>query len=465
MSNVLLVEPSYRSKFPPLGLLRISTYHKGRGDAVTFVRGKDPVVRSHDWHRVYVSSLFTYELPRTVDTIAYYSRSVSSWEDIIVGGIGVTLRPDFVRDRVACRIVPGRLETGGELGDGSPPLPSLTPDYGLLESCTHAYVPKDSYFCRVTVGCIRHCSFCAVPTLEPRFAFEDALTQQIDDVDAHFGPRHDLVLLDNNLLATKVFPEVVAEIIDCGFGAGSKRDGRRRTVDMNQGIDARLITPKTAKLLASINIHPVRLAYDTDGIAPAYRRAVRLLSDEGLRHFTNYVLFNYDDDPSSLYRRLSENLSLRDKHGVSITGFPMKYVPISSVDRTHVAPGWTWRHLRGVQCILLATHGMVSPSRDFFEAAFGESAERFREILAMPDDYIIHREQHRDDGAADWLTEYRKLTDSEVDEFLALLEHAHQDGIESTPEALRSRYAALLAHYEFRNRRAAQSGAQLQLSE
>ena len=60
MKNVLLVEPDYRSKFPPLGLLKIASYHKKRGDAVTFVRGRDESLRSLHWHRVYVASLFTW---------------------------------------------------------------------------------------------------------------------------------------------------------------------------------------------------------------------------------------------------------------------------------------------------------------------------------------------------------------------------------------------------------------------
>ena len=100
MSNVLLVEPDYRSKFPPLGLLRISSYHKERGDSVTFARGKVPALRQVFWKRVYVASLFTYELPRTVETIGYYYPAVENpSDDIIVGGIGATLLPDYIRER------------------------------------------------------------------------------------------------------------------------------------------------------------------------------------------------------------------------------------------------------------------------------------------------------------------------------------------------------------------------------
>jgi len=166
MSRILLVEPDYRSKFPPLGLLRISTYHKSRGDKVTFSRGCSETLRQTNWDRIYVSTLFTWELPRAVSTIKYYLNSVSDPRNIVVGGIGATLMPDYIKTRMPCTVLRGRIDHKGMLGPGMPSLDGYIPDYSIVDSDKWQYKPEDSYFCRATKGCIRKCQFCAVRCLE-----------------------------------------------------------------------------------------------------------------------------------------------------------------------------------------------------------------------------------------------------------------------------------------------------------
>src|SRR4030042_520842 len=119
-NRILLVEPDYRSIFPPLGLMRISSFHKERGDSVTFVRGKQPEIRKASWNRVYISSLFTYELPRTIDTIKYYSNCVKDYDQLFVGGIGATLMPQYIKDNVKCRVIEGAVNKANMLGKGTP---------------------------------------------------------------------------------------------------------------------------------------------------------------------------------------------------------------------------------------------------------------------------------------------------------------------------------------------------------
>ena len=44
--NILLIEPNYANKYPPIGLMKIATYHRMLGDKVRFFKGdlKDLVI-------------------------------------------------------------------------------------------------------------------------------------------------------------------------------------------------------------------------------------------------------------------------------------------------------------------------------------------------------------------------------------------------------------------------------------
>jgi hypothetical protein len=409
--KVLLVEPSYRSKFPPLGLMRLSTYHRSRGDRVTFVRGQSKWARTRRWDRIYGASLFTWELPRTADAIDFCLGCVKKPSDIFVGGVGVTLLPDYIRQRSGCTVIEGPLDTPGRLGPGTPAIANLVPDYSLLKRVDYDYYPRDAFFVRITKGCIRSCKFCAVPLLEKEFGTMSPLRAQISEARKVHGEKQHLVVMDNNILGVAGIEGIIGGIRSLGFEAGAKRKNRERTVDFNQGLDARLIAakPQLAKLLATLCVSPIRLAFDFVGIRAAYERAIRLLVAEGFNEFTNYMLFNFNDTPRELWDRLWVNARLNEELGVRITGFPMRFIPMNDVSRRHVAPGWKWRCLRGIQCILLATRGLVSPNPDFIRGAFGETFEDFLEILSMPDRYIIYRSHYANDGAADWKMMFRRL--------------------------------------------------------
>ena len=61
--NILLIEPGYRNKYPPLGLMKIAQYHgsRGKGDRVRFIKGEDRSVLAEAWDRVYITTLFSFE--------------------------------------------------------------------------------------------------------------------------------------------------------------------------------------------------------------------------------------------------------------------------------------------------------------------------------------------------------------------------------------------------------------------
>jgi hypothetical protein len=37
--KILLIEPNYKNKYPPIGLMKIATYHRNLGDDVKFFKG------------------------------------------------------------------------------------------------------------------------------------------------------------------------------------------------------------------------------------------------------------------------------------------------------------------------------------------------------------------------------------------------------------------------------------------
>lgn len=74
--NVLLVDPPYRTSYPPVGLLKIGRFHRERGDAVSFVRGMSPRAAGKFWDRIYTASLFTFQWNTVVRTLRFYGGSV-----------------------------------------------------------------------------------------------------------------------------------------------------------------------------------------------------------------------------------------------------------------------------------------------------------------------------------------------------------------------------------------------------
>lgn len=411
--KILLVEPNYRTTFPPLGLLRISSYYKSKNAQVVFVRGCDKEIIQEQWDKIYISTLFTFELPRALKTIKYYSKSVRNpGEDIIVGGIGVTLLPEYINSNANCRVITGPLEHSNLLGENEPPIATFTPDYDILKTCAKEYRPENAYFTRVTVGCIRNCGFCAVPTLEPKFYYLQPISEQVNNVIKSYGEKRDLIVLDNNILALDNIENVLQEIYDLGFQKGAVFENKKRTLDFNQGIDVRLITPRIAEALGKLAVYPVRLALDHISIEKKYRQGVKLLAEQGIKNFMTYVMFNFNDTPEDFYRRLEINFELAEEFNIKITGFPMRYCPITDVNRHYISPKWNWKYLRGIQCILSATHGVVSTNPDFFHLSFGSNFEEFRNIVSMPDPYIIYRKKFSDESKL-WRDEFLRLSDEQ----------------------------------------------------
>ena len=311
------------------------------------------------------------------------------------------------------------------------PLTRKTPDYEILDDVDYQYPVCDAYFGYASRGCIRKCSFCGVPKLEGAQRDMPPLAHLINSIDELYGPKKDLVLMDNNVTAAPKFNEIIAEIRDLGFGCDAKldRSGRRikRRVDFNQGVDSRLLCklPHLMHQLSTICIDPLRIAFDHWGVRKQYETSIRSATDHGIRNLSNYMLYNFHDSPEDLYKRLLMNIELNQELGIRIWSFPMRYQPVTLKDRSFVGRNWNRYFLRSFQIILQATRGVVTGNPEFFGHAFGESTEEFVNLLWLPHQFIFFR-KHFFDGPgapalAEFTTHFRKLTDIERDELLRVL--------------------------------------------
>ena len=159
--RVLLVEPDYKSKFPPFGLLKIGTFHKNRGDEVTFVRGQ---TEPEYWDRTYITTLFSFHHEKIIKTILHYKDMLRGDSTrIFVGGGYATLCPQNIYEATGIYPLKGLLDKPNMLGLGEVNVDSMIPDYELLDdlhkNTGYDYGLKNCYFGYATRGCVNKCAF------------------------------------------------------------------------------------------------------------------------------------------------------------------------------------------------------------------------------------------------------------------------------------------------------------------
>lgn len=451
-NRVLLLEPNYPNKYPPLGLMKLATYHKRRGDLVRFVKGSGVnTLLESPWDRVYVTTLFSFEWNRTAAAIDLaIDAARGQAERVFVGGISASLmheayvaEPRWAGVRFIRGLLDGppavALQLSGadrEFGCddlGGTPIEELTPDYEILDHVDYAYPVRDAYFGYASRGCVRKCSFCGVPKLEGAQKEMPPLATLVRGVSSEFGEKRDLILMDNNIVASARYSEVIAEIRDLGFHKGARlsRDRQRavlRRVDFNQGVDARIIvkSPMYLREMSTICINPLRIAFDHIGMHRTYETAVRMAADNGITKLSNYMLYNFMDSPRDLYARMRLNIDLNQELGIRIWSFPMRYLPVDRKDRSHVGKNWNRYFLRSFQIMLQATRGVVSGSESFFMHAYGHDADEFVRLLALPHSFLFHRLHYSSGAGRSVLDEYQRtlaaLSESERDEVRTHLE-------------------------------------------
>lgn len=235
--------------YPNLALMKLGAHHRLIGDQVSLFSQMDAMLDPPD--RLYVAKVFDF----TPD-LTWWPEGT----EIIRGGTGY--------DR-------------GLVGLPAP-VESMMPAYDFFG--------VDYAMGFTSRGCVNQCPFCLVPEKEGR-------PRVVADLDDFWTGQTHVRILDPNLTA---LPD--------HFNALLQRLAKERVItDLNQGLDARLLTRDQAELLMGVRLWSkyLHLAWDRMPNEAAVRRAIGYLKDAGHGGWKImvYVLVGYDTTPEQdLYR-------------------------------------------------------------------------------------------------------------------------------------------------------------------
>lgn len=218
MEKILLVEPDYKNKFPPIGLMKIASYHRSKKDYVEFYKGKAPYTKIVDFDRVYITTLFTFYYDCTIDTIQHYLNYMHK-DNVYVGGISATLLAEkYKKDLGVENVITGQLINSSLIGyKDTVNIDELPLDYDILDDIHYKYPSGDNIFIYTTRGCLRGCKFCAVSKLEPKFEDTNHIVNQIQAIRKKYGDKRNILIMDNNVLYSRELNKVVQDLNSVGY--------------------------------------------------------------------------------------------------------------------------------------------------------------------------------------------------------------------------------------------------------
>jgi len=347
------VEPKYYTRYPPLGLLKLSSYHKRLEHTTEFVRGTNSDI-SEEPDVIYITSLFTWAWKPVWEAVGFYSALFPDSE-LWLGGLYASLMPQHA---TLSGIDPKRIFKG-ILRDAE----DLLPDYSLVPKWNKKVAGS---IVSASRGCVRSCKYCAVPQLEgPLHACRDSIGDLI------WEDHRRVIFFDNNFFANPKWESILKEVEDLDL-----------RVDFNQGLDARLLSDRIAERISQLKIDRfVRLSYDYRKMKPHVRKAIEILESHGIngRNILVYTLYNFTDTPQDLFERISDILRW------GAVCYPMRYQPLNTLAKnTYIAPKWDKNRLDAIQRArrVIGSGGAFPPYKGMlrvkvegcntFDQAFGE---------------------------------------------------------------------------------------------
>lgn len=249
MQKIGLIDVDGHGKFPNLALMKISAYHKAEGDEV-------------EWYSTFGGRYDVVYMAKVFGFTEDYGYVIDNADRIVKGGTGYDYSV----------VLPTEIDR-------------MQPDYAI-----YPYIDKRTAYGFLTRGCPNKCPWCIVPKKE------GGIKPYMDVDEIAVGGRHNLVLMDNNILAIKEYAmEQFDKIIEKGY-----------RVDFNQGLDARLVDDAVAKKLANIRwIRDIRFGCDTPRQIAEVERAMELIDgySENPKWYFLYTIITKDMNES--YERIS----------------------------------------------------------------------------------------------------------------------------------------------------------------
>lgn len=251
--------------FPNIPLMKISAWHKKQGDSVEWY---DPMFSGH-LDKVYMSKVFSFS-----EDYQYFIDA----DEIVKGGSGYCIslvNGKEVFDKSKDKDLPQEIE-------------HIYPDYSL-------YGITDTAYGFLSRGCPRGCSFCHVEAKEGR------ASRKVADLSEFWNGQKNIVLCDPNILACKQWKDLLQQLIDS-----------KAWVDINQGLDIRLMTEEKAEMLKQIKLKNIHFAWDRyqdkEKILPKFKM-FKEITQIDFRKLGVFVLCNFD---TTLEQDLERIYSLRD---------------------------------------------------------------------------------------------------------------------------------------------------------